>query len=149
MVWCTWMHECNNHTQGSSKAHQTKVMGKLIASLISIIHFGGLWFTPYPHPSSIDVKDTWTDQPWIKGLLQVTSMKSRLRTTQWECTMDKPDNHVLKRVPIVIISSFGYYRIKRLLVLQKYSQEGLLWVWYRVTIVSNLTLERPLHYVLK
>ena len=63
MIWMrmnAWMHECNNHTQGSSKAHQTKVVGKLIVSLISIIHFGGFRFSPYRHPSSIDINGTWT-----------------------------------------------------------------------------------------
>ena len=87
------------------------------SSLISIIHFGGFRFSPYRHPSSIDINgtwtgsnilninqplwwilgftpdpgsidinDVWTTQPRIKGLLRVTSMESRLRTTQRECT---------------------------------------------------------------
>ena len=120
MIWMqmnAWMHECNKHTQGSSKARQTKVVGKLIVSLISIIHFGGFRFSPYRHPSSIDINGTWTGsdilninqplwwilgftpdpgsidinnvwttQPRITGLLRVTSMESRLRTTQRECT---------------------------------------------------------------
>ena len=120
MTWMrmnAWMYECNKHTQGSNKAHQTKVVGKLYVSLISIIHFGGFRFSPYRHPSSIDINGTWTGsdilninqplwwilgftpdpgsidinnvwttQPRITGLLRVTSMESRLRTTQRECT---------------------------------------------------------------
>ena len=106
------MHGCNNHTQGSSKSHHTKVTRWIKSSLISIIHFGGLWFTPYQHPSSIDIEDIREQiNRESKGLLHITRMESRLRTTQWECTMVKPDDHVLKEVPIVIISSFGYYRI--------------------------------------
>ena len=61
-----WMQQSHSRIKQSTP---TKVMGWIILSLISIIHFGGLWFTPYQHPSSIDIKDTWTDQPWIKGSL--------------------------------------------------------------------------------
>ena len=105
------MHGCNNHTQGSSKAHQTKVMGWIMSSLISTIHFGGLWFTPYQHPSSIDIKDT---QERINHESRVCC-KSRAWSLGSEPPKGsvlgfKPAKHVLQEVPIVIIPSFGYYR---------------------------------------
>jgi hypothetical protein len=56
---CICLNICQVALSGEKlRAHQTKVMGWIMLSLISTIHFGGLWFTPYQHPSFIDIKDT-------------------------------------------------------------------------------------------
>jgi hypothetical protein len=53
------MQECNNHKQGiTHKANTNKDQG-MDPVIIKINHsFGGLWLSPYQHPSSIDIDKT-------------------------------------------------------------------------------------------
>ena len=90
---CYDAHVCMNETITHKGSHtrktQTKVKGWIKSSSRSIIHFGGLWFSPYQHPSSIDIDETWSDQPRIKGFVVSHEHGVRLRTILKEFIKDK------------------------------------------------------------
>jgi hypothetical protein len=45
--------------KGKERSHPNWIKGLITSSSKSIIHFGGLWFSPHQHPRSIEIDETY------------------------------------------------------------------------------------------